>query len=141
LIGEAGDADGVVDGLAADHEEIFVVEGVFLVVAAIAAAGAGTAAFVEEGFEFEMSADGFGAEFVDGVIDEGGFAVDAFGEAIFGIATEDDVIFVVDGDDGGGANFEFGDGGIGAGMFGGVECAEDLIALGGVWDEGFGFFG
>ena len=54
------------------------------------------------------------------VIEQRGFAVDCFGDFIFGIAAEDDVVFVVHGDDGCGANFEMGDGRIGASVSDGV---------------------
>ena len=69
------------------------------------------------------------------------FAVDGFGNGVFGIATEDDVILAVFLDDGGGANVEVRDGWIGAGKLRSVKCAKDVGLEFGIGDERLGIRG
>ena len=64
------------------------------------------------------------------MIEERRFTVNRFRYRVFGIPAEDDVVFSVYGDDGGGADFEMGDGRVSSGAFRGIERAKDLRAQG-----------
>jgi hypothetical protein len=128
LISEAGYAHGVIGSLAADDEQVGVVGYGVLVISAIAAASADSTALGEEGDEADSVARGVRSVERRDVIEQRGFAVDGFGEFVFGVAAEDDMVFLVHGEDGGGTDFEMGDGRIGACAFRGVKSAKDLRA-------------
>ena len=141
LVVEAGDADGVIGSLATNDQQVGVVSDGVLEVAAIAATPADAAALGEEGDEANGAArDVWPIERGD-VIEQRGFTMNGFGDFVFGVTAEDDVVFVAGSDNGGGANFEARDGRVGASAFRGVEGAENLRAQSGVGDERLGFGG
>lgn len=138
LIGKAGDADGVIRGLAANDEEFGVVGDGVLIIAAIAATAADAAALGKESDESDGVMGGVWTVERGDMIQERGFTVNSFGDGVFGVATEYDVVLPVFLNDGGGTNVEMRDGGIGAGRFSGIERAKDIGFEFGVGDERFG---
>ena len=93
-----------------------------LEVAAISAASAYTTALRKERDEADRMARGIRAIERGDVVEQRGLAVNGFGDFVFGVAAEDDVLLLIHGDDGSGANLETGDQGVGAGAFRGVSA-------------------
>lgn len=137
LIAEAGDANGVIGRLAAYYEQMGIVGCGFLIIAAIAATSAETAALGKERDETQVVACGVRSIECGDVIDQRGFSVDRFRDGIFGVAAEDDMFLAVFCDDRCRTDLEVGHGRIGASIFRGGEGAENLRVQDGIGHESF----